>query len=195
MKILRSVLALTLALSPLALGCGDEGGEVGDTSKYKIPAAVQNSILAAHNTERASITSATVPALTWSADAEAVALKYAAKLESDGTCTLIHNPDRGKFGENLAMKGKSTPFSYVDFTAAEATGMVNAWIAEKADYNYATNKCKPKPVQCGHYTQVVWKTTTTVGCAVLACKYTPYNALILICNYAPPGNWVGQKPY
>jgi len=36
----------------------------------------------------------------------------------------------------------------------------------------------------GHFTQVVWAATTTVGCAVKSCPKYP----IYICEYDPPGN-------
>jgi len=46
---------------------------------------------------------------------------------------------------------------------------------------------------CGHYTQVVWRSTTTVGCAMAVCKDSQEQ--IWVCQYQKPGNWVGQKPY
>ncbi|MEM6522020.1 MAG: CAP domain-containing protein, partial [Cyanobacteria bacterium P01_C01_bin.70] len=43
--------------------------------------------------------------------------------------------------------------------------VVAAWVAEKADYDYASNSCASGKV-CGHYTQIVWRETTAVGCGV-----------------------------
>ena len=43
----------------------------------------------------------------------------------------------------------------------------------------------------GHYTQMVWKGTTEVGCATASGTELTY----LVCRYSPPGNIVGQKPY
>ena len=48
---------------------------------------------------------------------------------------------------------------------------------------------------CGHYTQVVWRNTTEIGCGVATCKEGALTWDIWICNYAPPGNIAGQKPY
>lgn len=188
MNAVKLILPLILAL-PL-IGCGDE---VSSQSAYKIGPAVQAAILKAHNDERRDNTDGTVQPLTWSAAPEQVALDYATTLEANGTCTLIHNKDRGYHGENLWMMGLSTGLTYADFDAAMAAGAVKAWIDEKPDYNYQTNKCAGGKM-CGHYTQVIWKTTTTVGCALLACQ-GKYPSLIFICNYAPPGNIVGVKPY
>ena len=44
---------------------------------------------------------------------------------------------------------------------------------------------------CGHYTQIVWETTQKVGCAKIQCDGFD----LWVCNYDPPGNWVGEKPY
>ncbi len=67
---------------------------------------------------------------------------------------------------------------------------MDAWGNEKPDYFYAKNKCKPRKM-CGHYTQIVWKTTKKVGCAKIICDEMD----VWVCNYDPPGNWIGQKPY
>ncbi len=38
-----------------------------------------------------------------------------------------------------------------------------------------------------HYTQMVWPTTTRVGCAIFAADWD-----YLICRYSPPGNIDGK---
>jgi hypothetical protein len=45
---------------------------------------------------------------------------------------------------------------------------------------------------------LVFTCTTQVGCGVVTCP--PAAGITqawkyLVCNYAPPGNWVGEKPY
>jgi pathogenesis-related protein 1 len=70
--------------------------------------------------------------------------------------------------------------------------VVDAWGGEMKDYTYAQNSCAAGKV-CGHYTQVVWKNTTTIGCGMAICD-NPKNQ-IWVCQYLPSGNWVGQKPY
>ncbi|MEP2023182.1 CAP domain-containing protein, partial [Reichenbachiella sp.] len=67
---------------------------------------------------------------------------------------------------------------------------VDSWGAEKQNYDYKKNKCETGKI-CGHYTQIVWKNTTEIGCAKTLCD----GSVIWICNYNPPGNFVGQKPY
>jgi hypothetical protein len=40
----------------------------------------------------------------------------------------------------------------------------------------------------GHYTQIVWPTTTRVGCAIASTSRTDY----LVCRYSPAGNIDGR---
>ena len=41
------------------------------------------------------------------------------------------------------------------------------------------------------YTQMVWRDTTALGCGEAICDKT----LIVACNYDPPGNYIGRRPY
>ena len=82
----------------------------------------------------------------------------------------------------------------------DPTFVVTGWGAEYVDYSWVTNTCAAGKV-CGHYTQVVWRTTTKVGCAMATCSVnSPWGAAFptwdfFVCDYEPPGNWVGEKPY
>lgn len=66
--------------------------------------------------------------------------------------------------------------------------MVRDWIAEMPAYDHNTNRCNGV---CGHYTQVVWRTTRAVGCGV----GFDGDRQIWVCEYAPPGNIAGARPY
>lgn len=140
-------------------------------------------VLAAHNQVRASASPAPaspLPKLQWSEEDAKVARDYAEK------CTFSHNPNRGTRGENLFAGSGSTKIEDV----------VKGWAEESASYDYASNRCSGV---CGHYTQIVWADTTHVGCASKTCTTgSPFGKgswEIWVCNYSPPGNFTGKKPY
>ncbi|NTX58348.1 serine protease [Myxococcus sp. CA051A] len=142
----------------------------------------------AHNEARAQARPTpkpSLPPLVWSEDAARQAASWAK------ACKFDHNPDRGDFGENLAA---ATPDAW------GTRQVVKSWADEVADYDHARNTCKKGKV-CGHYTQVVWRKTGAVGCATVLCKKnSPFGSQfptwqLWVCNYTPPGNFVGQRPY
>jgi pathogenesis-related protein 1 len=138
-----------------------------------IPAA--NDIIAAHNAIRSKVG---VPPLAWSDELAQVAQQWANKLMIMGV--FQHSTD-DRYGENLFQisgpGASSNPYE-----------VVNAWGAESAFYRYTDNKCSGL---CGHYTQIVWRETKAVGCAVARDSQHE----IWVCNYAPFGNIVGERPY
>jgi uncharacterized protein YkwD len=139
---------------------------------------------AAHNAARAAVTPAPttpLPAMSWDATVAAAAQSWADQ------CNFSHNTQG--YGQNLyasAGGGPPTPQS-----------VVSDWVSESANYTYSTNSCNGT---CGHYTQVVWRTSVSLGCGIKACStgspFTGFpNWYIVVCNYSPPGNYTGQKPY
>ncbi|XP_021300256.1 basic form of pathogenesis-related protein 1-like [Herrania umbratica] len=129
--------------------------------------------LRVHDAARAQVG---VGPMTWDAKVAAYAQDYANKRVAD--CGLVHSD--GPYGENLAEA------SYA-LTGAEAVQM---WVDEKPYYNYDANICVGG--QCLHYTQVVWRNSTRLGCARVKCNSGWW---FVTCNYDPPGNYVGERPY
>ncbi|XP_010525646.1 PREDICTED: pathogenesis-related leaf protein 6-like [Tarenaya hassleriana] len=130
--------------------------------------------LNAHNSARTQVGVANI---AWDDTVAAYAQSYANSRASD--CSLVHS--NGPYGENLA-KGSGS------FTG---TAAVNLWVAEKLYYNYTTNSCTGGK-QCLHYTQVVWRDSVRLGCARVQCIDGYW---FVTCNYDPPGNYVGERPY
>jgi pathogenesis-related protein 1 len=128
----------------------------------------------AHNAARSAVG---VPNIVWNKTLAAVALNYSNKHKAD--CRLVHSGSR--YGENLA--GSTGDLS--------GTNAVKLWVNEKKNYNYSSNSCASGAV-CGHYTQVVWKNSKRLGCAKVRCNN---GGTFITCNYDPPGNYQGQKPY
>nr|Q41359.1 RecName: Full=Pathogenesis-related protein PR-1 type; Flags: Precursor [Sambucus nigra]CAA87071.1 pathogenesis-related protein, PR-1 type [Sambucus nigra] len=130
----------------------------------------------AHNAARSAVN---VGPVTWDESVAAFARQYAQSRAGD--CRLVHSGDP-RYGENLAFG------SGFELTGRNAVDM---WVAERNDYNPNTNTCAPGKV-CGHYTQVVWRNSVRIGCARVRCNN---GAWFITCNYSPPGNYAGQRPY
>jgi hypothetical protein len=140
-----------------------------------------------HNAVRAMVETQTpLPALAWSDALEATAKTYGMMcINTDGYPNIMdHNPNRGaghpySVGENIYASGGT----------ATAQGAVQSWASEKANYVYPAGYSSAT----GHYTQIVWRTTREIGCALVNCPSIPYGSTI-ICNYGPAGN-SGGPPY
>ena len=130
--------------------------------------------VASHNAFRAK---KGLPPLVWDPAVAAYA-EHSAHVRSD--CQLIHS--HGKYGENLAWS--SDP----NFSAATAVGY---WVGEEPYYDYGSNSCTHHQA-CLHYTQVMWRNSKRLGCGVSRC---PNGGRFITCNYDPPGNYIGQKPF
>lgn len=153
-------------------------------------------MVATHNKWRQTTDS---PALHWSTSLATTAQTYAEKLKTTQRCNQVHSHAPG-LGENLfwasamtrtATKSdgvKNITYSTQTVTPAQVT---DAWGNEVSDYTYSTGACASGK-KCGHYTQVVWKTTTELGCGMAVCAD---NTQVWVCNYTPAGNIIGQKPY
>ncbi len=145
----------------------------GEGPAIPSPSSLSRDMLAAHNAVRARVG---VPRLAWSGRMAARSQEWAHTLLARRQ--FIHRPDSA-YGENL--------FEITGATASPAQ-VVNAWAAESRNYDYTSNKCKGV---CGHYTQIVWGDTKEVGCGGARAR----GREVWVCNYDPPGNWAGRRPY
>ena len=120
-----------------------------------------NAILAEHNRYRAKHCA---PDLVWDDKLEKMAQAWADR------CEFEHS--RTKYGENLAAGTHG---------ALPAERVVEMWYEEIAGYDFKRGGFS---METGHFTQVVWKGTTRLGCAMAACPQWD----LWVCNYDPPGN-------
>ena len=122
--------------------------------------------LQAHNTHRVFHG---VPAVTWSDTVAASAQAYA------DTCPTSHSGSG--YGENLAWATNNLG----------ATAVVDMWYDEEPLYDYNNPGFSS---DTGHFTQVVWKNTTEIGCGfATGCSGWPN---VWVCQYNPPGNYLNQ---
>jgi len=151
---------------------------MGSTNEH---ATFQERILAAHNNERVELG---LQPLTWSPTLAQSAQIWANYLASSNR--FEHAPDDTKNpqGENLwaGTKGYYSP-----------EAMVDAWIREKKYFRtgvFPNNSSTGRVEDVGHYTQVIWRTTSEVGCAEASTQEED----ILVCRYAEAGNYRGERP-
>jgi hypothetical protein len=179
-RITRLAVAAMAAGSIVVAAAGIAAAAVSPTDQTTM-VSLHNTLrqnTAASETQRLGKT-VTIGDLTWNPDAATVAQAWADHLLA--TNTFEHNANRGDFGENIYFESGSDP-------ATSATRAFQSWAAEVSDYNYDANSCA---ATCGHYTQIVWAATTSVGCGMA----TDGTTTLWVCDYAPPGNFVGQRPY
>ncbi|KAI8895424.1 CAP domain-containing protein [Globomyces pollinis-pini] len=133
------------------------------------PSGFAGDCLQAHNSARAT---KGVGPLSWSPQLVSQAQQWANIIASG---SMRHSTNRNNVGENIAM-GSGSCSSAVSMFMSEQRFYRDGTIMDGSNYNVF-----------GHYTQVMWSKTTSVGCASAGNK--------IVCNYAPAGNQRGQKPY
>lgn len=115
--------------------------------------------------------------VTWNTTLSAFASAYLASMrpespESGSECDFSHSG--GPYGENLALG------------CGEVTGCVDLWGEEREQYAFGDAGFSEAT---GHFTQLVWKNTTAVGCGARLCGTRGW---YLVCEYWPRGNVIGQ---
>ncbi|NJK59664.1 MAG: hypothetical protein HC918_04605 [Oscillatoriales cyanobacterium SM2_1_8] len=140
--------------------------------------------LQAHNQYRTAVG---VPPLVWSEALAAAAQGWANALAAAGGRELRHSTrsQRSGQGENLWM-GTAGAFS--------ATNMVDGWGSEQRFFRvgvFPNVSTSGNWADVGHYTQIIWRNTTQVGCGLA----TGSGNDILVCRYSPPGNVTGQPVF
>ncbi|XP_050343526.1 venom allergen 5-like [Nymphalis io] len=155
-----------------------------------------------HNSRRLSLAKGNVqkqPAasemkyMIWDKELAAKASKWAS------TNQLSHNPDRtigsGRFttGENIYMAGSTDLNWKINVDSA-----LQSWFDEHKDYTYGPIKISDfngSNKAIGHYTQMAWSDSVYIGCGISENQKNGMKEYYVVCNYGPPGNYLGQTPY
>jgi len=165
---------LTLVVILVAGNSASTAGDSADARQF----------VNAHNAVRAAVPRPAtypgpwepVPPVAWSDEVANTAQAWADHLRDTRKCGLLHSDTR--YGENLAAGKK------MDVERA-----VRMWAGEIDNYKYS-----PKyefEMRSGHYTQVVWRRTTHIGCGRASCGRNS----VVVCRYSPAGNSIGKAPY
>ena len=135
-----------------------------------------------HNKIRKDVGS---PPLEWSVDLAKYAQDWANKMAADH-CSLEHRPGAGPakrvYGENIYMSEDGS---------ATVLQAAQDWFNEKKSYKHQPLN-NDNLASSGHYSQMVWRTTTKVGIGQAVCAG---GGVLIVANYDPPGNVYGQKAY
>ena len=131
-----------------------------------------------HNAARAEVG---VAPLTWddtlAKEAEAYAKELARRHRFE------HARDNNGHGENL--------YWYSATTNTPMSDASKSWYDEIEVYRYR-KCCGPNFSETGHYTQMVWHSTTAVGIGVAVSSR---GETYVVARYNPTGNWQGEYPY
>jgi len=137
-------------------------------------------LLAAHNRERALFGAAP---LQWDPNLAVAAASYGPMLSATGRLQHSTRANRPGQAENLWMGTRG---------AYPPEAMVGAWIDEKRSFRpgiFPNVSTSGNWQDVGHFTQLIWKRTTHVGCAVHRDARWDF----LICRYSPKGNVDGRQ--
>ncbi len=217
-----SSVTASACLGLFVMGLGPSRGEAQTVELQSVELTVLKSaekdrFLAGHNAARKAVG---VDPLAWSDELSQVALdslveqqdKMIAKAKAGWAERRIVLPEHrrdGKYGENIA--------GWAGRKAASAERAVAWWLAEKKEfdklnadgsYQFGDEKGqtetdaagKERPVIVGHYTQIVWRTTTHLGAAKLNFQLADDRGNVrtyvaIVCNYDPAGNTDGEEPF
>ncbi|KAM5348860.1 hypothetical protein ACJ41O_008683 [Fusarium nematophilum] len=168
-----------------------DSGSDSSAPDLNLDADYESVMLAYHNIHRLNHSA---PALAWDDTLAGYALNTA------NTCIFEHDMEQGGggYGQNLASWGSTTDIDSLKNKAA-AGGITNQWYNnEMANWSFYGQDNPPEGMDIllyGHFTQVVWKKSTKVGCATVKCAsgtLFDFPAWYTVCNYNPQGNFGGQ---
>ncbi|MEO6582268.1 MAG: CAP domain-containing protein [Sphingomicrobium sp.] len=137
---------------------------------------LRQTVLHAHNEARSQFG---VPALAWRDQLAAEAMSHAQWMAQTGVYSHDQTPGRRKkAGENL-WRGQRGVFSY--------DVMIGVMLEEARNFRpgvFPNNSRTRQWNDVAHFTQIVWPTTTAVGCALASGATTDF----FVCRYSPTGN-------
>ncbi|ERE78281.1 C-type lectin domain family 18 member A-like protein [Cricetulus griseus] len=139
-------------------------------------------ILSLHNRLRSQVQppAANMQRMDWSESLAQIAQARAALCNTSVTPNLAsaprHTPQVG-WNVQLLPKGSA---SFVE--------VVNLWFAEGLQYRHGDAECAPNAT-CTHYTQLVWATSSQLGCGKHLCSVDQAAMEAFVCAYSPGGNW------
>lgn len=176
---MRGITIIAASLGLLALPAGHAGAQV---TRAVPPAAARldpfsQRLLDLHNAERRAV--GAVP-LRWNPLLQAHAQAYAQHLAQLGRLEHAPRQGRGAERENLAQ----------GLPGWGPEQLAQGWVGEKRYFHAGVFPaiCSGDEWGCTHFTQMIWPSTTEVGCGLAQGGGYQW----LVCRYLPGGNRDGQ---
>jgi len=148
--------------------------------------------------------------LKWNNQLAKFAMEWARTLKDSNQCNMQHSP--GTDRQNLGGFSYAGENLYWSWTSAQIStnevplyGKLAAegWYSEMKYFSYGGpdagyDKCPMRNrdgyEQIGHLTQMLWDTTTDLGCDYALCNGGGMS-IVVACVYGPGGNWYGEAPW
>jgi uncharacterized protein YkwD len=173
---------------------GGAAGQSGAGGTNPLSQDVINAFVAAHNAARSGPLNPTpnpaLPPVSWDPILANSAYNYTALCQG-ASGLLSHNANRST--DYQALGGSGYVGENIYATTANTVAPADAvddWMTEASQFDYAADDIGDG----GHYTQVVWRASIRIGCAIVNCPNLTYHDSVL-CDYSPGGNITGQEPY
>ncbi|XP_006860679.1 PREDICTED: cysteine-rich secretory protein 3 [Chrysochloris asiatica] len=183
--LLRSVVLFLAAL--LLSGFPGNGQDSDFAGLSTTQPEVQMKIVDTHNRLRRAVlpSSSNMVKMVWDNAAQVNAQAWA------NACNYQHSDQEKRkttvtCGENLFMS--SVPISWEK--------VIQNWYDERNNFEFGKGPTYSNAV-VGHYTQVVWATSSSVACGFSYCSNQAKLKYYYVCQYCPAGNYVNTKntPY
>ena len=171
-----------LCATAIAMAASASANESRISGERSGGGAIAARALAAHNAERERLR---LPRLKWNRKLESEAGEWARHLSRLGMLQHADQRGRNSTGENLWMGSAG---------GWPVEAMVGMFIDEKKHYRHGSFPDISRTgnwADVGHYSQIVWRDTQEVGCALVTGRGND----VLVCRYWPAGNVWGQKAF
>ena len=156
-----------------------------------VTSAQKAEVVLAHNLFRQKVASGNEPnqpkasnmrEVKWDDEVASVAQDWA------NQCTRGH--DKVRYTSNQRCVGQNMAYIWSSNCNANFTYAVELWYDEVTDpgWNPADNSPFKFNYGAGHYTQVVWAETNTIGCGYVCHPDGKWNKQVYACNYGVCGN-------
>lgn len=155
----------------------------GMDEAFRDPAYLRDTMLDAHNVERRAMG---VAAVVWNEGLANEAARYAHEMARSGQFRHSARTARATpSGENLWM-GPRRLYKY----RAMMTAFLDERALFRADQPMPNISRSGRWQDVGHYSQIIWRDTQSVGCALAEGRDNDY----LVCRYFPAGNVYDRRP-